>query len=77
MNTARLKSVLRRAAADEELTIGFLGGSSHRAALPPSRKTPTPTAYTAGGVRPSRRQNFTMSTAVSAVPTRCMGCPAL
>lgn len=77
MNTTKLKSVLCRAAAGEELTIGFLGGSITQGSLTTQPETPTPTVYTAGGAKRSRRQNSTMSTAASAVPTRCMGCPAL
>ena len=39
MNTTKLKSVLCRAAAGEELTIGFLGGSITQGSLTTQPKT--------------------------------------
>lgn len=77
MNTTKLKSVLCRAAAGEELTIGFLGGSITQGSLTTQPENTYAYRVYRWWCETFPQANSTMSTAASAVPTRCMGCPAL
>ena len=74
-NFARLKELFRRAAAGQELTIGFLGGSITQGSL----STQPGNAYAFRVYQcswiPFRSRSSTMSTAALAAPAPTMALP--
>ena len=74
-NFARLKELLRRAAAGQELTLGFLGGSITQGSLSTQPGNAMRSGCTSGSWIPFRSRSSTTSTAASAAQILCTALP--